>query len=139
MSARYSTSFTLRLPIAESRICAALQAGFSVCCFLALVLISGRGYPWLAVLLSLPIMTLLPVLNRQPLVGAVVHWRRGNWSIERGGVEMAISLHPSSRVSPFAVFLCWCSESGVKDSVWLFADSAPADQQRRLRVRLALQ
>ena len=73
------------------------------------------------------------------MVGRVLHWRSGCWSIEHHGVETLVDLHPSSRVSPLGIYLRWSSEGGNREYAWLFADSAPSDQLRRLRVRLALE
>jgi membrane-bound toxin of toxin-antitoxin system len=139
LSARYSSSPTLRLPIAESRICALWQGAFIISLALALVQLALRGYPWLAATLMLIICCLVPALCRQAMTGQVVHWRQGNWYLERGGVETLIRLHSSCRASPLGIYLCWCNEGGARESVWLFADSAPPEQLRRLRVRLALE
>ena len=69
----------------------------------------------------------------------MVHWRDGCWRVEREGVDWPIRLDRSCRVSPLGVYLCWIEPGGRRESVWLFGDSAPADQLRRLRVRLALE
>lgn len=139
MSARYSTSPTLRLPIAESRICALWQGAFIALLYVALVLLALRGYPWGAAVLTLPVTGLIPSLCRQTAAGQVIIWRAGQWSVERDGLETAISLHPASRASVLGICLCWSGSSGKREYAWLFADSAPPDQLRRLRVRLALE
>jgi hypothetical protein len=81
----------------------------------------------------------LPDLCRQPMVGMVVHWRRGRWFLQCGEAESSICLHTSSRISPLGIYLCWTDDTGGRHGVWLFSDSAPQDQLRRLRVRLALE
>ena len=82
---------------------------------------------------------LVPVLCRQPMVGRVLHWHRGSWSMEIDGVRAPIRLHPSCRASALGVYLRWMRPGVGRERVWLFADSAPPDQLRRLRVRLALE
>ncbi len=139
MSARFSTSPTLRLPIARSRICALWQGAFTATLFTACILLVLRGYPWLALGLGAVLAWQLPALFRQPMVGTVVRWQRGRWLVERKGEVVEVSLHPSCRVSPLGVHLCWRGEKGVRESVWLFPDSGPAQQLRRLRVRLTLE
>ena len=89
---------------------------------------------WLA-----SIWTMVPSLCRQPMVGRVLHWQKGSWSLEIDGVRAPIRLHPSCRASPLGVYLCWTRPGVGRERVWLFADSAPPDLLRRLRVRLALE
>jgi hypothetical protein len=102
--------------------------------------IVSRGYPLLALLILPPACLLLWQLYRQPLVGAILRWQQGNWSLEHGGASAVVSIGSSSAALPCGVYLAWQElPAGRRRSVWLFADSVSAQQLRQLRVRLALE
>jgi len=106
---------------------------------LALFLLYARGYPLLVVLLLPPISLLLWQLHREPMVGAVVRWRCGSWTVEHGAVNRAVRVCASSTALPWVIYLAWQElPAGRRCSVWLFVDSAAPAQLRCLRARLVL-
>jgi hypothetical protein len=99
-----------------------------------------RGYPLLALLILPPACLLLWQLYRQPLVGAIIRWQQGIWSIEHGADPEIVSIGSNSATLPWGVYLAWQALlAGRRRSAWLFADSVSPEQLRRLRVRLALE
>ncbi len=63
----------------------------------------------------------------------------GQWRVTDGsGAEQAATLEPNPTVAPELVILRLRGADGVLRTVLLLADSADADQQRRLRGRLRL-
>jgi hypothetical protein len=138
---RYSNSSTLRLVIGRSRYRIILHALLCVCVGVAAMRIYSRGYPLLA-LSTLPAACLLLwQLYRQPLVGTIIRWQQGSWSVEHGASPEVVSIGSSSVALPWGVYLAWQEllPVGGRRSVWLFADSVSPEQLRRLRVRLALE
>lgn len=117
-----------------------LHALFFVLFGLALLRLSQRGYPLLALLL-IPCGTLCCwQLARQRLAGACITWRQGEWQLEHGGGNRAISVRGCSTSLPWLIYLAWIEMgNGRRASVFLLPDSAPAEQLRRLRVRLTLE
>ncbi len=140
MSAKYSSLPALRLIIGRSGLRRILHGAFCLCIFFALYLVYTRGYPALALLLLPPVSLLLWRIRGQPMAGAVVCWRQGNWSVERGVITRAIRISANSTCLPWVIYLAWRELPADRGAcVWLFADSAPPRQLRRLRARLALQ
>lgn len=140
MSAKYSSSPVLRLNIGKSRYRRFLHGAFCLCTCFALYLLYARGYPVLALVLLPPVSLILWRLRREPMAGAVVCWRCGNWTVEHGALSQAVCIRPNSSCLPWVIYLAWRElPAGHRGSVWLFADSAPPGQLRSLRARLALQ
>ena len=139
MSVKYSNSPALRLRVASSLICRGLQLACVLCLLCALYLLFNRGYP----LLALGLAPLLYVLARHFIRGPGVEqlcWCQGNWEIERAGVRQPVAVCASSTCLSWVIYFAWRElPSGRRGALWLFADSAPGEQLRRLRVRLALQ
>lgn len=138
MSARCSISPTLHLEIASSRIRRLLCLLICLATAVSLYRLSLRGYPLLALLLLPAAGFCCWRLAAQPLVGARLRWRQGEWTLERGSRSCSISIQ-SSRCLPWLIYVAWVEGSDARrSSVFLFPDSACADQLRQLRVRLAL-
>lgn len=140
MSARYSNSPALRLTINNSRQRRSLHLLLCLAITCALYRLYLRGYPLFT-------MSLLPLagwccrrLAREAAVGATLCWRQGAWSLQRSdGSEQRMMLRRCICL-PWLIYSRWqVAPVGRHRSLWLFADSAPAEQLRRLRVRLALE
>ena len=140
MSARCSNSPSLRLRIADSRIHRVLHGLLCLLLVAGLCLLSLRGYP-LAGLLLLPAVGWgCRQLARQHLAGACISWQLGEWMLEQGGSRCPITLRPGSTCLPWVIHLAWVeAASERRGAVFLFADSAAAEDLRRLRVRLTLE
>jgi Membrane-bound toxin component of toxin-antitoxin system len=140
LSAKYSTSPSLRLIVGNSALRRVLLAGLFFCAVYSLYRLSISGYPSLA-------LSLLPLaglccrrLSVEPLRGAAICWQRGEWTLERGGDSTAIRIHPGSSCLPWLICLVWTElPAGRKRRLWLFVDSADERELRNLRVRLTLQ
>jgi hypothetical protein len=103
-------------------------------------LVAAGGYPGTAALLSPAALGALWRQRRQPLCGAILRWERGSWLLERDGERTALQLLPGSGRLPWLICLVWRElPAGRRGSLWLFPDSAPARELRRLRARLALE
>ena len=141
MSAPFSSSPALRLTAGHSDIRRALLAGLSLCCLIALCLLWNRGYIALALALLPPTLLCLWSLRREPLYGATLHWQqRGGWTLESGQIRRPVRILPASTSLRWVVLVSWEElPAGPRGRLWLFADSAPADALRRLRVRLRLE
>ena len=139
MSARCSNSPSLRLVIADSTIRRVLHCLLCLLAAASLARLAQRGYPSTS-------LTLLPLaalccwhLASQPLVGAVIGWERGEWTLQEGEVARVVTLARSRCVFPWLIYLGWQqSADAPAGSVFLFPDSARPDDLRRLRVRLSL-
>ena len=71
--------------------------------------------------------------------GASLCWREGRWTLERDGVIREISPTRRSTVLPWLVYIAFADTAeGSEGHIWLYGDSVPQDQLRRLRVRLTL-
>ena len=139
MSARYSSSPSLRLVIARSRIYRIAHGGLCLLAVFSLYRLSQRGYPVLALLLAPAVGVCCWQLARQRFVGSVVCWSQGQWSIHTGGDCLPVMLKRSSCL-PWVIYLAWFYAPGKsRGSVFLFSDSAPVQDLRRLRVRLTLE
>lgn len=78
-------------------------------------------------------------LEGRRAVRRVVWTSDGRWRVTDGtGAEHEATLEPSPTVAPELVILRLRGTDGVLRTVLLLADSADADQQRRLRSRLRL-
>lgn len=140
MSAKFSTSPALRLTIGKSRIRTFLHRALCCCVLLALSLAYLQSYLTLALLLSPFAALLLWLLSHDSGVASIVCWQDGMWMVERNGHAQIVSISQRSTGLPWVIYLAWQKlPAGRRESVWLFADSAPAQQLRRLRVRLSLQ
>ena len=140
MSARYSNSPALRLEIARSRIYCLLHFVFCLLTIVGLYRIGERGYPVLALLL-LPMAALCCWQTaRQTLAGGLVRWERGQWYIGGGAEPGTVTLERSSICLPWVIYLAWVDSARLaRGSALLFPDSVPANDLRRLRLRLTLQ
>ena len=139
MSARYSTSPALNLPIGKSRLRALLFLLLALCLGASLLLLGLRGYPLLALSLLAPTACCYLAQLRSSGVTAL-GWRAGQWTLQCGSERIPIRILPGSSCLPWVVYLGWASLADRRrGSLWLFADSVPAGDWRRLRVRLSLQ
>jgi hypothetical protein len=140
LSAKYSNSPALLLTIADSRIRRCLHALFCLAITYVFFLLHSGTDSLLAWLLLAPGFYLLWQARHERLTGTVVRWQQGNWSVAKDGVEQAIAVSRRSAALPWVIFLAWSGAgSGQRGSVWLYADSAPIQQLRVLRVRLRLE
>ena len=139
MSVRYSSSPALRLEIARSRHYQLVQLALCLLVFFCLYRISQQGYQLLSLVL-LPIVTVCCwQLCRQRFADSVICWSQGQWSIQTGGCCRAITIKHSSAL-PWVIYLAWLEVSGrSRGSLFLFNDSASAQELRELRVRLTLE
>jgi len=106
---------------------------------LALWLVTLRGYGGLALALAPPALYQLWRLAPDPSAGVEVSWQRGRWSLGRDGVRRAVVPHRRTVVTRWVVCLVYeYAPRSARNYLWLYADSLPAGDQRRLRARLAL-
>lgn len=140
MSARYSTSPSLRLRIGKSRLRVVLYGALCLVTACALWSLFARGYPHLLFLLTPPVAVLLWRLRTDPMSGVELCWRQGLWTLERAGVERIILISRRSSAMPWWIYLGFNDlTAGSAGHIWLYVDSASRQQLRRLRVRLTLQ
>ena len=140
MSAKYSTSHALDLTIAKSRIHFFLQVALGICVLTALLLLWVEGRTVLAVLLLPPAGLLIWQLRYANMSAPVIRWRQGVWTLQREGCARPVRISSRSIALPWVIYLAWCElPAGPRGCVWVFADSAPPQQLRCLRVRLSLQ
>ena len=140
MSARFSNSPALHLTVGSSALRRVLVGALYLCTAYSLYRLYLRGYP----LLSLSLLPLAVCccwrLGAEPWCGVSVCWRRGQWSLEQGEKQTVIVIGPGSTCLPWLIYLAWTELPGGRSgSLWLFPDSAPAAELRRLRVRLTLE
>lgn len=139
MSIRYSSSPTLLLRIGSSRRRTILYV--ALCLLTAYVLWSmyARGHAVLAASLAPVAMVLLWRLRLDVMRGAQLRWCRGHWTLQQGATQRAIALTRRSTATPWVIYLAFSElRTGAVGQIWLYTDSAPAEQLRRLRVRLTL-
>ena len=140
MSARYSTSPSLRLTVGRSLIYRVLQVLVCLLTLCALFRLAQRGYPLLALLLLPPVCLCWHTLAKQKFAGAVISWHGGEWLLTQGNSSRAIEIVPGSLCLLPVIYLVWIDNASQRrESVFLFGDSAPAQQLRHLRVRLTLE
>lgn len=137
MSVKYSTSPTLHLAIADSPRYRHCQWLFHLLLGLAALDLAFGGYPFCGLLLPLlPVSCYLH--RRQPLVGAILVWHLGQWSLRQAGSECPIEVR-RGHCLPWLTCVRWHCPSGKPGVLLLFSDSASRNELRRLRVRLRLQ
>ena len=140
MSTRYSTSPSLLLTAGSSGIRRYLHGLLCLCTAAALSLLYQRGYPLLTVLLLLPSGLILMHLGQDVTAGATLRWAGGQWSVQSGESIRRVRILPSSCCLPWLIHVAWCEQlCSARGALWLFCDCAPADELRRLRVRLRLE
>ena len=140
MSGPFSSSPALRLTVGPSDIRGTLLAALSLCCLSAHLLIWTRGHCAVAAALAPPTLLCLWSLRREPLQGATLQWQRGSWTLESGRSRRPVRILPASTALRWVIFVAWEElPGGRRGRLWLFADSAPGDALRRLRVRLTLE
>ena len=140
MSARYSTSPSLRLRIGKSRLRAVLYGAFCLVIAYALWSLFDRGYPYLLFLLTPLVAVLLWHLRTDPMLGVELCWQKGLWTLERAGVQRRIVITRRSRAMPWWIYLGFNDLTGGSTGhIWLYVDSASGQQLRLLRARLTLQ
>ncbi|QFU76523.1 hypothetical protein EY643_13120 [Halioglobus maricola] len=81
----------------------------------------------------------LPRLVGQPWVGWGLAWREGRWTLDRGAGPEMVQMCRESRAGPGGVFLTVQDMHGARHTLWLLADSVPAQELRKVRVRLLLE
>lgn len=138
MSGKYSTSPALHLPIAESRSLRHLQNLLLAALALASLETALRGYHWLALILLLALIPSRAGMRRQASAGTCISWRAGQWAVSGPHGSGTITLLRWHRL-PWVTYIAWSGPGRRRARAWLFVDSAPRQQLRRLRVRLALQ
>lgn len=143
MSATFSNSPELRLRIAESRY-PRLFLLVLVCLHLANLCLLGRSGAsgWALAALCLTSLACYCVAalqyRRRRRQRRVLGWRQGQWWL--AGESGPRPIEPLRwHCLPWCTYLAWREADGRRGDLWLFADSAPRDEQRRLRVRLTLQ
>ena len=98
-----------------------------------------RGYTYETIVLSLLVagLTRRLVIDRARGVGLV--WRRGNWLLLRGNATVPVKLLAGPVATPWLIFLAVVELSGGRATrLWIFRDSVPLTQWRRLQVRSEL-
>jgi len=139
LSARCSNSPELHLIVAESPLRRRLLTALALLVLAALCSLVRSGYAAWAGLLTPPVAVALWRLGRDSGRGTVLRWRAGQWSIGRGDACRPIELEPGSVRLPPALYLQWREiSSGRPGRLWLFVDSVPERELRRLRSRLSL-
>jgi len=139
LSARYSSLPSLNLQIGRSRLRGLLYLQLALCLGASLLLLGLQGYPLLALFLLAPATCCYVALLRGTDVTAL-GCREEQWLLQRGSERIPIRISPGSGCLPWAIYLGWVSlVDQRRGSLWLFVDSAPARDLRRLRVRLFLQ
>lgn len=138
MSAKYSISPTLYLKTAESHLYMRCQGLLIAAVALALFELMLGGYYLLVMVLGTCLLCFLRFSWQQRPVGAVIRWQQGEWTLESGGQVLSIALR-RGHCLPWLTFVAWQAEPGKKGQVWLFNDSAPYHDLRRLRVRLRIE
>ena len=137
MSARYSTSPTLHLAIAESANYRRCQHLLHLALLAALCLLSRGGYPLFV--LAMPLVLLSwQHCRQQAQAGWEILWQRGQWRLRAGGYEGEIHIE-RGHCLPWLTYIQWRDAGGARGRAWLFADCCERQQLRRLRVRLQLQ
>ena len=142
MSAKYSTSPTLHLAINESAHYRYCQLGFHLGLLLSLLQLALGGFPVCWALL--PLIPLSCYLHRrQRQAGLTLCWQQGRWSLLTDAGRETIELQ-RGHCLPWVTFVQWRPAEGRPaegrvDRAWLFSDSCPRSQLRRLRVRLRLE
>ena len=140
MSVRYSSSPALHLIVGKSRVRRVCHIIFCSCIFLALYLLYAKGYLVLVGILAPPVGLSLWQLRCEAMAGAVVHWQQGLWSVEHAQQTRPVTVRPRSTCLGWLIYFAWQeSLTGRNNGVWLFLDSAPRQQLRLLRLRLAME
>ena len=140
MSAKYFSSPTLHLRIGKSRLGFSLYIGLSVVVVAALWLLYERGYGSLVLMSSVLATTLMWSLSKDSMEGLALSWCQGSWTLERDGVQRSVALGPRCISTSWVIYLpVFDLSTGQVEHLWLYADSVPREQLRRLRVRLTLE
>jgi hypothetical protein len=107
---------------------------------LSIYLVFSVGYGLLATCMALLAIYCLRRLHTEPLCGASIGWRQGQWLIFSQGDFTAVELLKGSVVLPWLIRLTLKNPlSGCSHIVVLFSDSAEPRALQRLRRRLVLQ
>ena len=139
MSDRFSSSPTLRIRLVESRLRAAGHGVLSILLCCALYAVYELGYILCSVVVLPLAVSLLWLLRRDPHAGTVLCWEGGVWSLENAGRRQVIEPGRRCVVTPFVIYLSYSSlAERYSGGLWLYVDSLSRQEQRQLRVRLAL-
>lgn len=99
----------------------------------------ARGHPIPALLLAIVATGLLWRLRHNPYEGVQLFWREGCWTLQQGTQQRSICPNHRSTATRWVIYLAFSElPSGPGGQIWLYADSVPEEQMRRLRVRMAL-
>ncbi len=140
MSNKYSTTPSLQLTVSFSRYRQIFIVFLACILLLANIQIFVKGYPQLATTLSLVSIAMLWRGWRDPMVGAVLKWKGGEWFIRCNGRQSSVLLLPGAVRLPWIIYLAFRETHATKRwHIWLFADSVDVEQMRRLRCRLMLE
>ena len=137
MSAAYSNSPELRLQIADSPLRRRAYLLIIAVALAAPWQAADRGYPLLATALVPMLAWLCWGMRRVPFEGAQLSWRRGEWQLAERGKQRRAEVAPGAVALPWVVLLP-LRLAGDRCYLWVFVDSVPRDQWRRLRVRVRL-
>jgi hypothetical protein len=137
---KYWNSPALALTVRPSGIkrslCITLGLGLS----LSVYLVSAGGHLAVAVAMILPAAYFLRRLYREPLCGATLGWRQGQWIIFFRGQIIAVELCSGWVCLPWIIYL-QLRDPGTRCCypLVLFPDSAEEEDLRRLSRRLLLE
>ncbi|MCX2976639.1 protein YgfX [Candidatus Marimicrobium litorale] len=105
----------------------------------AIGLLLLRGYTYESLFLSLLAVGLMRRLGVDRARGLGLVWRRGNWMLLRGTATLPVKLLAGPVATPWLIFLAVVELSGGRATrLWIFRDSVPRAQWRRLQVRSEL-
>jgi hypothetical protein len=138
-SSKYSSSPELCLQIGNSRLRHSLAGTLIVAETGAIGLLLLRGYTCESLFLSLLAVGLMRRLVVDRARGLGLVWRRGNWMLLRGTATLPVKLLAGPVATPWLIFLAVVELSGGRATrLWIFRDSVPRAQWRRLQVRSEL-
>jgi len=137
---RYSTSPSHRLTVRPSRQRLYYIIALGVALMFSNFHIYEKGYPILAVALTLLSIAVLWRAAPDPMAGAILKWESGEWFLRHGGRQTSVLLLPGAVRLPWLVYAAF-RETHAKQrwAFMLFGDSASAEEIRRLRCRLILE
>jgi len=136
---KYSTSLEVRLTIRQSRYRRLSLAAIGVASVLALVQLWLANYNLLALLLAPPAFALIYQQWSDPMVGAMLIWSRGEWSVCQHSKSRSAVLEPGAVNLSQLVYLSLREVHGKNRwNCFVFPDSADETQLHRLRRRLTL-
>ena len=111
-----------------------------MCLGLSIYLVFDAGYWPLALVMSVAAAACVRAFSREPLCGASLGWRQGQWLLFYGGELFAVELGRDWVCLPRLIRLILREPlSGREHVLHLFSDSADEEALCRLRRRLHLE